>query len=304
VTRRALGDGAAGDSALARVAGRPGFSFYRAAARDTLGIRGWPGGVAVGACADSATCAPLALARTLIALGAPEEASLVIARWSADDPRLPGGRAASPLSARLEAARLAFAAGRIGQGIGLADAASRAPEEDAARFGGEDAWAITPWIFPPAFESLMVAPSDTAAALEPALLWAVTTQESRFDPRARSRSDALGLLQLKLDAARDVARWRRDPPPSESTLTDPATSVTYGARYLKRLVGRFEGSLAVALVAYNTGGSTVPRWWRDLLGRGGEALVCELVPSGGEYAKRILGYRQAYRELRPTAAVP
>ena len=35
--------------------------------------------------------------------------------------------------------------------------------------------------------------------------------------------------------------------------------------------------------------------------RGGEALVCELVgyPETRDYVKRILGVRQAYRELRP-----
>ena len=80
----------------------------------------------------------------------------------------------------------------------------------------------------------------------------------------------------------------------------------YGARYLARLLRRFDGSVAAALSAYNAGpGSLSPRW-RELRARGGEALLCELAsnPLAQDYAKRILGFRQAYRELRPTIGAP
>jgi soluble lytic murein transglycosylase-like protein len=67
------------------------------------------------------------------------------------------------------------------------------------------------------------------------------------------------------------------------------------------LIQRFDGHVAVALSAYNAGASTVPPFWRDLIARGGEALFCEIASNADaqDYARRILGYRQAYRELRP-----
>ena len=60
--------------------------------------------------------------------------------------------------------------------------------------------------------------------------------------------------------------------------------------------------MAVALAAYNAGPGTIRRDWRDLLARGGAALFCELASNADsqDYARRILGMRQAYRELRPT----
>ena len=143
-----------------------------------------------------------------------------------------------------------------------------------------------------------------SGALEPALLFAVVMQESRFEPRARSRSDALGLMQLKLGTAADMAKLARDPAPTETALFDPERNVRYGARYLARLLRRFDGSVAAALCAYNAGPSRLAAGWRDLRGRGGEALVCELAsnPLAQDYAKRIVGFRAAYRELRPRAA--
>ena len=109
-------------------------------------------------------------------------------------------------------------------------------------------------------------------------------------------------MQLKLGTAADMAKLARDPAPTEATLLDPEKNVRYGARYLARLLRRFDGSVAAALCAYNAGpGSLSPRW-RELRERGGEALLCELAsnPLAQDYAKRILGYRQAYRELKPT----
>ncbi len=303
VGMRAQRRSAAGDSALRQVARRPGYAFHRVAARESLGVRGWPGGaVAEDSCAGgSAGCDALGDARALLALGLDDDASLVLSRWTAGDVRVGRvGPGADP-GGWLAGARLAYAAGRTGLGIVLADRALR----EAAERPAEEQWTIVPWAYPPAFEELFVASSDPATgAIEPALLFAVTSQESRFDPRARSASDALGLMQLKLSTAADVARWAHERAPAESTLFDPALNVRYGARYLGRLLERTGGSVAVALSAYNAGPGSLPAGWRDLLARGGEALFCEIASNAAaqDYARKILGFRQAYRELRPTAA--
>ena len=129
-------------------------------------------------------------------------------------------------------------------------------------------------------------------------------QESKFEPRARSRSNALGLLQLKALTAAEVAGWFHEPAPGESALTDPALSLRYGTAYLGRLLARFGGSPAAALAAYNAGPSRLPPRWREYLAKGGEALLAEMIPypETRDYVKRILGVRQAYRELDPSVA--
>ena len=311
IARRAAGDTAAGDSALRLVAGRVGYSFYAAAARDTLGQSGWePGRVELAALwpLTPRYCDEVGLAWDLVAVGAAEDAALVLGRLAAAGYRK--SVAVDPdycdtgLEA-LEAARLAYSIGRPGLGMALADRSIRLIGDPELQ--RHTAWSRVPWLYPPAYESLFVAPRDTVvASLEPALLFALVRQESAFDPRARSRSDALGLMQLKLAAATDMARQARDPAPGEAALFDPGRNVRYGARYLARLLRRFEGSVAAALSAYNAGTANVSGRWREVRERGGEALLCEMASNSlaQDYAKRILGYRQAYRELRPTTGAP
>jgi tetratricopeptide (TPR) repeat protein len=300
VARRALGDTTAGDSLLGVVAALPGYSFYRAAARDSLGLRGWPGGIAPARCWADSLCEPLRRAGELTSLGLAEEARDLVRRWAAGDPRLPRGASVPMPIQWLVAAHRAYDAGSVGLGISLAEQAG----EVGVGLDAELQWGIVAWAFPPAFESLFVAPRDTVvAALEPALLFAVTWQESRFDPLARSRSNALGLMQLKLGTASDMARLAHDPAPSEARLFEPAVNVRHGARYLRRLLRRFDGSVAAALCAYKAGPGSVSPRWRELRARGGEALVCELasLADGRDYCHKVLAARQAYRELRPTA---
>lgn len=303
VARRLLGDTAAGDSVLRRVAAQPSYSFYRAAARDTLRLRGWSGGIAVDDCVSDSLCGPLLEVRNLIGFGLMDDAANLLSRWAAGDGRLARGSEEPMALEWLAAAHEAYASGRVGLGIALSERA----REAGAGLDLRQQWDVVPWAFPPVWESLFVASRDSVvASLEPALLFALTRQESVFDPRARSRSDALGLMQLKLATARDVARWAGDPAPTEATLFDPERNVRYGARYLRRLLGRFDGSVAAALSAYNAGPGSLSTRWRELRERGGEALLCELAsnPLAQDYAKGILGFRQAYRELRPKTAAP
>jgi soluble lytic murein transglycosylase len=99
----------------------------------------------------------------------------------------------------------------------------------------------------------------------------------------------------------DAARWLGEPAPTESRLHDPALSLRYGATYLRRMIERFGGRVGMGLAAYNAGASRIPRAWPGWIARGGEALAAELVPypETRDYVKRILGVRQAYRELDP-----
>lgn len=290
-------DRAAGDSSLRVLAREPGYAFYRAAARETLGLLGWTGRLATEQCAPDSMCDALAAVASLHRLGRTEDAAFLLSRWAAGDPRLiPPGRHPD-VGQWLLAARLAYSAGNTAT-------ATRHCERAFVAAGEADslAWSVVPWAYPPPFESA-VAAAETLG-VERALLWALMRQESRFDPRARSRSDALGLTQLKLATAGDVARWLHEPAPSEERLFDPKVGVRYGARYLQHLLQRFEGQPAVALAAYNAGPATIRKDWRELLAKGGAALFAELASNADsqDYVRRILGMRQAYRELQPTTA--
>jgi soluble lytic murein transglycosylase len=95
--------------------------------------------------------------------------------------------------------------------------------------------------------------------LDPALLAAVIYRESKFDADARSRSGAIGLMQLLPDTAEGIALHTGGKRFVVSDLYDPEINVRYGAFYLRRLVRKY-GDERLALAAYNAGQRNVDDW--------------------------------------------
>ncbi len=104
---------------------------------------------------------------------------------------------------------------------------------------------------------------DAAArrsALPGSWLYAVLRTESLYDPRAVSGAGALGLVQLKLDTARQVAKGAGLARPSRDDLFQPALNLALGARYLATLHERFGQRLPLTLAAYNAGPDKLREW--------------------------------------------
>lgn len=97
--------------------------------------------------------------------------------------------------------------------------------------------------FRPAFER---ASEKTGIPLS--ILAAMAQVESNFQPNAVSHAGARGLLQVLPSTAREL----------EIDLGGPDADVLAGARYLKRMLKRFD-SLELALAAYNAGPTAVAR---------------------------------------------
>lgn len=110
--------------------------------------------------------------------------------------------------------------------------------------------------------------------VEPALVKAVIHAESAFDPDARSRRGAGGLMQLMPVTAHRMGVADR---------FNPAQNILGGTRYLKDLMERF-GDVELAVAAYNAGPEAVRR-------HGG-------VPPYREtrtYVRNVIGLYQQYR---------
>jgi soluble lytic murein transglycosylase-like protein len=86
--------------------------------------------------------------------------------------------------------------------------------------------------------------------VDPALIHAVISAESGYNPQAKSRAGAVGLMQLMPQTA---ARY------SVSNRLDPEQSIHGGARYLRDLLQMFNNDLRLALAAYNAGEEAVVR---------------------------------------------
>ena len=89
-----------------------------------------------------------------------------------------------------------------------------------------------------------------AEKVDPLLLAAVVEAESNFRPAARSPVGAIGLTQMMPTTAQVAPE----------DLVRPQVSLKLGARYLGRLLKRFDGDLELALAAYNAGPGAVQRF--------------------------------------------
>jgi len=94
-------------------------------------------------------------------------------------------------------------------------------------------------------------------------IYAVMRQESLYRPDARSRADALGLLQLQPATAREVAKRFKKPTPQREQLFDPAVNLPLGALHLRELLDERAGAPALALAGFNAGPNALARWIPD-----------------------------------------
>ena len=95
---------------------------------------------------------------------------------------------------------------------------------------------------------------DSAAqryGVDPALINAVISQESGFDPNATSSAGAAGP---------DAADARHRAGLGVTNPYDPAQSIDGGTRYLKSLLDKFGGNTSLALAAYNAGAGAVEQY--------------------------------------------
>jgi soluble lytic murein transglycosylase len=165
-----------------------------------------------------------------------------------------------------------------------------------------DLWAIA---YPDAFRDLVVR-YTRGSAVEPELLQALMREESALDPKALSWAGAVGLTQLMLPTAREVARSLRIRAPSAEQLQNPSTNIQLGAAYLARLLQRFDGNVALAVASYNAGEGAVSRWRAARPETELDRWVEEIPLSETRgYVKRVLRSWNTYRLLggRPLPGV-
>ena len=89
-------------------------------------------------------------------------------------------------------------------------------------------------------------------AVEPALVLAITRQESEFNPKASSSANARGLMQLLPSTAKLVAK-EHSISHSTSMLGNPKHNMKLGSHYLAGLIKKFDGQYPLAIAGYNAG---------------------------------------------------
>lgn len=100
-----------------------------------------------------------------------------------------------------------------------------------------------------------------AASLDPAYVYGLIRQESRFVLDARSHVGAAGLMQVMPATAKWTAK-KAGLAYSPDLMHDRDFNLRIGTHYLKLVLDRFDGAQALAAAAYNAGPGR-PARWRD-----------------------------------------
>ena len=133
--------------------------------------------------------------------------------------------------------------------------------------------------------------------LDPAYVYGLIRQESRFIMDARSHVGASGLMQVMPATAKWTAKKIGLTGFSPEQITDKETNVAIGTGYLKLVLDDFGGSMPMAAAAYNAGPGR-PRKWREGPVLEG-AIWAENVPfqETRDYVKKVLSNTTNYAAL-------
>ncbi|MDO8717733.1 MAG: transglycosylase SLT domain-containing protein, partial [Polaromonas sp.] len=150
--------------------------------------------------------------------------------------------------------------------------------------------------FPMPFREAVVKRSQ-AISLDPAYVYGLIRQESRFIMDARSGVGASGLMQVMPATARWTARKIGMDSFSPEQINDRDTNITIGTAYLKLALDDLNGSMPMAAAAYNAGPGR-PRTWRNgpVLDA---AIWAENVPFNEtrDYVKKVLSNATNYAAI-------
>ncbi len=132
--------------------------------------------------------------------------------------------------------------------------------------------------------------------LDPAWVYGLMRQESRFVDAARSGVGAQGLMQIMPATAKWIARQMGLDRRAHARMNDPEANIRFGTYYLKRVLDSLQGSPVLATAGYNAGPGRARKWQAETPLEG--AVYVESIPFAEtrEYVKKVLANAMFYSQ--------
>lgn len=137
-----------------------------------------------------------------------------------------------------------------------------------------------------------------AHELSPFLMAGLIRQESLFDPAARSRADARGLMQVMPAVGADYARKEGIGDWETVLLYQPDLNVHFGLRHFAERLVACDRQIEATLAAYNAGSTPVNRWLKRA-GTADPEIFIERIPyvETRDYVRRVRYNEARYQSL-------
>jgi len=127
---------------------------------------------------------------------------------------------------------------------------------------------------------------------------AVIWVESKYEPKATSRKDARGLMQIIPSTGQWIAKEIEIGSYNDDLLYDPDINICMGCWYLSYLLEVFGGDVELALAAYNGGMGNVKKWLNDSrYSKDGSKL--DFIPfwETSQYIDKVVKAYEQYKKL-------
>jgi soluble lytic murein transglycosylase len=143
--------------------------------------------------------------------------------------------------------------------------------------------------------------------VDPALLYAIARQESKFENDVRSPAGARGVMQLMPNTANYIAKDAGLKKESvRGKLDEPVTSVTLGQEYVQYLMDKpyIRNNLVFITAAYNAGPGKVSEWQGRIDDNGDPLLFMESISFSEtrNYVQQVMANYWIYSALMGTQA--
>ncbi len=151
--------------------------------------------------------------------------------------------------------------------------------------------------FPVNFEKTVKKEADKHS-LDSAWVYAIIRRESAFNIEARSRSGALGLMQLMPKTGKYIASIQNTRLKNKKELLNANLNIQLGTAYMRYVLDKLYGNTVLAIAAYNAGPNRIKNWIPKHKALPADIWLETLpIRETRKYLRAVLAYTAVYEKL-------